>query len=473
MFKKLFLILTLALPMWAALPTTTIYEVHQAGNDTNGGCFIEGATGTDRSQQNSPQIVYTDLVAATGSTITSAGFPFTSAEVGNCLRITGGSGWTTGLYQIVSVTTGTATVDRTIATMGSTSGAGNLGGALATITQLNTDMCSGCRAYIKADGIYTTGAQIAPSFSNSGAAWWEGYTTTRGDNGQFTLKATSGSGFYMLVYVVSAHFIIRNIILDANSTSGVNCLAFNSSNSLMFNMECKNWTSSGQQILFNAGNSKCMFCYFHDGNQTGNQVVYINNAGDACYACVIRNVSGSSVAFYLDAGTCEYCVVDGMTGTGAFGMTMGNQNDFAVDHAVIYNVVAECVHIISPNPLFTFTNGILSTCADGFKNTSGTTLRPGDQYMDYNAVYNMTGSNYVAMTAGPHDVTLSADPFVSASTHDFRLNTTAGGGAAVRAVGTPSAILGILSTFYPDMGVAQHQDSGGGGSAGGSSVVAQ
>src|SRR3990172_522671 len=100
-----------------ALPATTVWEVRTDGNDANGGGFVTGASGTDRSQQAAAQIAYTDLViGGTTTELTSAAFPFSAAEVGNILNVTGGTGFTTGWYQVVSVAAGVATKDWSVGT---------------------------------------------------------------------------------------------------------------------------------------------------------------------------------------------------------------------------------------------------------------------------------------------------------------------------------------------------------------------
>lgn len=72
--------------------------------------------------------------------------------------------------------------------------------------------------------------------------------------------------------------------------------------------------------------------------------------------------------------------------------------------------------------------------------------------------------NAVSPYANVFDVILTADPFVSKSTNDFRLNTTAGGGAACRGHGVPTSWPGnSLTTSAPDMGAAQHADTPGAG----------
>ena len=118
-------------------------------------------------------------------------------------------------------------------------------------------------------------------------------------------------------------------------------------------------------------------------------------------------------------------------------------------------------------------NCIFSTVTNGINNSSGTTLRAGDGYNDYNATYSASGAAVSGLTAGSHSVTLSGDPFTNAASGDFTLNATASAGAAARAVGAPASILGVTGAGYPDIGVLQHQDAGGGSTGGGSSVVAQ
>lgn len=87
-----------------ALSAATEWDVRTTANDLNGGGFNVSATGTDYSQQDSPQITFTDLViGATTTQLTSALTPFLSAHVGNIVNVTSGTGFTTGRYQVVSV----------------------------------------------------------------------------------------------------------------------------------------------------------------------------------------------------------------------------------------------------------------------------------------------------------------------------------------------------------------------------------
>ncbi len=58
------------------------------------------------------------------------------------------------------------------------------------------------------------------------------------------------------------------------------------------------------------------------------------------------------------------------------------------------------------------------------------------------------------------DLVLTADPFVNAAAGNFALNTTAGGGALLRAAGFPGVFPGALSTGYLDIGAVQSAGAG-------------
>ena len=81
-------------------------------------------------------------------------------------------------------------------------------------------------------------------------------------------------------------------------------------------------------------------------------------------------------------------------------------------------------------------------------------------YLHHNAFYNNKTGTYGGITGGVNNVTLSGDPFVSASGGNFAPNSTSGAGALVQAAGWPGAI--ASSTGYIDIGAVQHQNPAGG-----------
>jgi hypothetical protein len=73
--------------------------------------------------------------------------------------------------------------------------------------------------------------------------------------------------------------------------------------------------------------------------------------------------------------------------------------------------------------------------------------------------------SYLNITAGGTDIALTANPFVDSASGNFVLNTTAGGGAAAKAVAFPSTLSDGLTTTYMDLGAYQSQCTGGASSS--------
>lgn len=474
MTKALFLSVGFASALFAALPNTTIFEVRQAGSNSNSGCFVEGATGTDFSQQNAAQYTFADLASVNGTTnpsiVTSASHSFVAADVGNCLRVTAGTNWTTGVYQIVSVAAGAATLDRAVGTAAViTAGTYFVGGALATLAQLNTNMCSACRAWVKADATYTITANVTFNYSTTNQTWVAGYTTTRGDGGRFTVQATGSIGDWMIT-LSNANFRLSNIVLDVNGQANSRCILFSSINDIAQNVECKNGNAGNAMILINNVRDECRVCWVHDW--AGGQPAFSISQGDGGLACIYCTAGPSTAngesGFLFQGGACSYCTVYGLTGTTTDGFLIGSQGKVNLDHCVAYNVTRNGINITVVTIPVEVTNCVLSTTLTGINNTSGTTLRPGDTFANYNFFFN-NGTNVSGLTMGANSVILTADPFTNAAAANFTLNTTAGGGAAVTNAGAPSSLLGVTGTGYPAGGVLQPQVSAG-GSGGGSAV---
>src|SRR5581483_10920625 len=220
-----------------AISTLTTWEVRPTnGNDTNGGGFVQGSTGTDYSQQNAKNSggnngSTTDAVANGTTTITSASASFTSALVGNIIYLSGGSGsLAADRYEVKTFTNSTTiVVDRNVAT-----GTGitmNIGGALKTLSQLNTSMnaVNGNSAWVKAESTITTASTITFIFTGASSAQQpavKGYATTRGDGGKVTIQVSSSTGD-AIVNINSAGLSFENFILDGNSKSSQRGLILN------------------------------------------------------------------------------------------------------------------------------------------------------------------------------------------------------------------------------------------------------
>lgn len=120
-----------------AISSSTQWHVRTGGSELNGGGFdptISGA-GTNYTDQDAAQLSLSDLTTSGASaTVGSVTGGFTSAMIGNCLRIASGTNFTPGYYFVVSVgSTNAATLDRACSTGSGSGGVGRLGGAHASL----------------------------------------------------------------------------------------------------------------------------------------------------------------------------------------------------------------------------------------------------------------------------------------------------------------------------------------------------
>jgi len=433
-----------------ALSANTVWEVRNSGADTNGGGFVTGASGTDWSQQDAAQYNVTDGVTAGTSTITSATANFGTDVVGNLIYVQGGTGSiTAGWYEITGRTNSTTiTVDRST---GLTAGTGvtlNIGGALATITKVAA-LCTTDRqiGYVKATADYTLGTGISWSGGggNSGPRLI-GYTTTRGDGGRATVKATAGITMFTL-----GNFIMRleNFVIDGDSQSGSRGVTSNAQGQV-YNCVIKNCTHGG---WVGSGGGKLVRSEVTACGSTGTNGAVVLSSSDAVVDCDIHDnttvgvyssgvviVTGNKI--YNNTGaSSDGLSFEGNGGTVERNTVYGNGRDGAIAR---FSYSMRCV---VKNNLFVG-NARYGLNGSGF----GSTYVIPD--WSHNAYYNNTSGARNNLSAGEDDVTLTADPFTDAAGDDFTLNNTAGGGAACRAAGYPA---------YLDIGALQHQEISGGG----------
>lgn len=466
--KRLFLIpfvfLYLSAEVWAALPVnTTTWEVQHAGSNNNGGCFVAGASGTDHSQQAAAFTAFTDLVVGVTTTqVTSVAHPFGSTDVGNCISIVSGSGCTTGWFSISSVATITATLDRSAGTAASVCTA-NEGGALATLAQLNTNMGQGHQAFVKADATYSVSSGVSWSFtSNSSATAFpqiSGYTTSRGDNGLVTVQASAGS---FSVFTIANNnnlygFTMRNFDVDCNAQTNCVGVTLSDNYEVVQNVRVSNFKNGAFAFNNGFGGGQCTQCYATGGSGSVAAFVFGNSS---CFICVAY--SNATPGFSMVAGNCTFCIAannSGATNDG-FALSATGQSSVHLLFSVAYKNGRDGVRISPLNPpgIYIIENNI-SYGNTGKAFNATTAVASGGYPFNWNAYESgaLTG-----LTAGANDVVISADPFVAGGSNNFALNSTAGGGAAVKAKGFPGVLL-VGGTGEADIGILQ---SGTGGSSG-------
>ena len=442
-----------------ALSSNHVWEVRTTGNDANGGAFKAGASGTDYSQQDSPQVTYADLATQASSTqITSTASPFVAGHVGNVLNIptNSASGVVAGRYEIVSVSAGVATLDRSAGAVSAGGASGYLGGALASPGLAASAIVAGNTVWIKS-GTYTVsataniaGGRVAPGASS----FWLGYVATRGDAALWgTLPSLRAGVSSMTIFAPTINDVwVANLEFDGNNgsftgtigyspTSGFrsrasNCRAKNCGGvgfgnqgylSLYF-CEAVGCVGNGFDLGGGIGSSSAFGCLSRGGSshgfRPGGAMVLFDgcasygNVGDG-FTCVFPlharrcvSVSNGGVGFNLDFGGSEAvnCVSYGNTGYG-------------------FSTTASRPDVLVLN------------CAGG-ANTAG----------------NFHGADIPAANQAGFQA-LTAQPFANAAGWNFAPNSVAGGGALLRGNGL-ALFPGSGTAGYTDIGAAQHQDAG-------------
>ena len=479
--KKFFFGIIFTCSVYAALPTngTLVFETRPTnGNDNNGGCFVTGASGTDFSQQNSPQNAFTDLVVgATTTQATSAAHPFASTDVGNCVQVISGSGCTAGFFQIVSVATVTATMDRSLGTATSTCTA-NEGGALQTIGKWNTLITATCSGacgwgnWIKAEATITTTTSFSftaftqPS-SGSPGAFLAGYTSTRGDGGQVTVQETAEISFDAAIFAIANNaggFLVQNFILDCNGQTGGQALHVQGTTgaNVMFNIKATNCKNSSGAIGFNNQGHYCIRCSVT--GQTGTGAAFTLDGGNGGNFCIDCTATGGAAGpgFVLAYSTCIRCISANNAGAASDGFQITINSTAAIiniDQSVAYNNGRDGIRV-APGTILNITNTVVyGNAGFGINNNATNPLIIGQSNTDYNAFGSNTSGARANIPAGSHDVTLSGDPFTNGASNNFAPSSS-----SIKGAGFPGALI-VGGTGHLDIGALQSSSSGGGASA--------
>ena len=451
-------------PLEAALPAGAQWEVRTTGNDLNGGFFnTAGGSGTDYSQQDAAQLTVTDGVTST-TTLTSITGGFTAAMVHNGVQLSGGT-CTAGIYEITVVTnSNTVTIDSS----GGAAGAGctvKVGGGLLTIAKaLAKVVWVGGLVYngvwIKS-GTYTLTASLT---TPSGVYNITGYQATHGDNGTKPLITTATNSTPLIVNANLGRPLINNLAFS--NTAAVRSYGI-SVTAGMF-MAISNCTFDGfaSALYFGTNNTSSPFAAsaIEVKNSTGDGVLLANTTAKmfSCAGCYIHDNAGAGISDTGGSSTTVLLTGSILAANGGGGLVLGDSVDLAImQNSTVAGNTGAGVLLSNGGNVYSYNSIYYNNTTYGISNP--TTNLPSSAF----GLSNAYGANGTAPTlnfpAGTGDVTLSANPFTSST--NFALNATAGGGAALKAVGFPGAFIGGTTTGYPDIGAVQSQASAGGGGA--------
>lgn len=472
-----------------ALAINTVWEVQPtAGSDNNGGGFVSNGTGTDWTQQTSPQYALTGLASAgSGNVVLSAAASVDM--VGNIAQVISGTNFTVGFYQILSVVAGVSITFGTNNAAGSicsgvgASGVINIGGALATISAAYAAAFTSNIVWVKDTGTYTATAALSlTKINGAGGAsspvvpangvtggnpfLFIGYTSTRGDGGKVTWTTATNS----IALVISGgsnatNYCFTNFAFTTSASSKGPCFDGGVTGQL-FILRISNCTIDGFQIGIRGGYASGVnfnIAYiFLDGVIIRNCVSHgMTTSGCTITSSLIHANGGNGIHWtQVQSGansTCPITLVNSVVynNTGHnifFAETSGpTTNDYSWLHLTNCAIVGAGGHGIKfLNDGFDtmFSLYIVNTIIYG--NTLYGIYTGSNDFALYYARNNAYGGNgsgnfhdfnqHNFFISSPGDVALSADPFTNASGLDFSLNATSGGGAACKAAGFPVSI---------------------------------
>lgn len=464
--------------VWEMRPTN--------GLDTSGGCFKAGATGTDYSQQNTPQYSLTGLTTAAANAIILTASA--SADmVGNGINITSGTNFTVGIYEIISVSVGVSiTVDRNCSTAAGAAGVAQVGGAIQTLAKLAANQVGSNKAFVKAEATITvTGGTtfgagaVVPSETVPFTALL-GYTTTRGDFGQVSITASTNTGIIVLRFT-NTGWLVDGFNVNCSSLGTSRGIRFDANFNECRNCKVANFATAGIDASNSVTNSIIHHCEV-TGGTGGTGGIVLAGAGWEIHDCWIHDNACSGITGSTSTTVITRCVISNNTGASSDGInTSGWLN--ATNNAIYKNgrhgIFLSGSPTLQPQLIYIRNNIITDHTAGSAAGIKlNTAALPASPKYDGNFYFNNTSNRVnlddtttnavdaVAPYTNVFDVQLTASPFTSAAGNDFTLNNTAGGGALVRAKGLPgvggtvySGIPGLTTlNGFLDGGVYQHAD---------------
>lgn len=463
------------------------WEVRGAtGSDSNGGAFLPGATGTDYSQQDAAQYALTGLTTAAANAIILTASA-AADMVGNVIQITSGTNFTVGFYQIKSVSVGVSiTVDRNCTTAAGASGVGNIGGALLTVQKATAALNNELQTiFMKAGADYTfTSRMDIPTGAGSNLSYI-GYTTTRTDEGKVNWKCSTNS-----VSIVSnnagafTNLVFKNIAWSNSAgtplygfvtvAQSVGCVRFDNCTFDGFNQAIRGDNNSAWQInqlmLTRCEIKNSVSDGIFNTNGTTDIVdCYIHSNGGAGFHC--GNVAGYGGKLTIVRSTFKSNTLAGVLNSNGSG-TEGSNDSFiwiSADQSNFLDNGRSGIEMLNTTSAGVRAHNCIFDGNTRYGLEAPTATGVGTLYSEFQDIRNCafrsnTLGKYNTASFAPTsgDITLTGDPFTNRGADDFSLNNTAGAGADCRAAGYPG-VLNVGGTGYPDIGMLQHQDSGGGG----------
>ncbi len=445
-----------------SLAASTNWELRTTGNDLNGGGYVAGGGGTDRSQSDAAYDSGTNLTvdATTDTDVTPDGYVVSAADVGNIIQITAGAGFTLGFYEIKSIQGGTKwRLDRWPAAVSTAGATWSIGGALASPGKVASAVENENVVWQKA-GDYPIGSGSANTSGNKVSIVkttirWIGYDAVRGDRAaRPVFRATAGSINLFAIADGLLRFRIENVEFDGDGQSSVYGFYASGTISFIKIIDCLFRDLYVGALTYLSGTSIFMRC-----RATACSSIGFAGGNSQYFECVSHDNSG----FGFSSISCFYqnCIAARNTSSGFFNTNYYgfhrncvsyDNNSYGFEYGD-FGPGGESVDFFSciayGNTFYGFYVGqshrglaLLWNSAGG-NNTSG----------PYNVGYPSDAENLIrefqALTANPFVDPDAAITSIESAFTNFELNDVIGVGSVCRGVG--------LTPNY-DIGATQHPD---------------
>lgn len=456
-----------------AINASMQWWIRQSGNALNGGGFDSAVTnaGTNYADQDAPQLSLTDLAtsAANSTTLTSATGGFTSAMIGNVIRIASGTNFTAGYYVVTAYTdTNTVTLDRTPSSAGAgSSGVGRLGGAFsqpwASLANsgptIATPLAAGHTVNVRGSGSTNPST---PDYTQTGFSTYASGDTT---NGLVSWVGYNGrplwQGNGLTIYQTSGHHF-QNLFFRANGTSNGGQGIANGSSAFY---DCWFDQNGNDVALIGGGNHIAGCRFFNSGSTTPGTSDAVTTAqfGSTVFANVFQNVKAGAINTGQNGGQIIGNLIFGCKGTN-YAITIpagGNPIYSSVIGNTIANNAGDGIRITSAQAValtIVFNNIVSGNGGYGKRITVGTAA------LNNRILRRLCGNNNyygnalgATLNSGVDASDFSLDPqFTNTSLTDFSI------GQNMKAIAFPASFAGTGTTNYADLGAVQAIASGGG-----------
>lgn len=466
-----------AATLTASAGTATLYTAnpHLGSLNTAVGCAsvaspTGGTFGVDYSNQDAARIAFTDMVidGTTNTIFSSAANPVGKNFVGNHIRVVSGTGFTVQTVEVVSTSGTNATCDKSLGTLSSTGGNGNLGGAVASPGMGGLLQISGTTRIFIRTGTYTLGSassNVSTGRLDKLGGLVEGFATIPYDYGTAPVISSGAQSNTFIVGSGSNNTWIRNLEIDGNSGTTITGLSLTGvTDGQVRDVIVRNCTVRGLSANFR--------WKIHDVIITGcsgTAAFYIEGSGPA-HLLSCEAYSNSCPGFrFLGPHTVEHCLSYANSGASTDGFLI--EGIVYMDGCVAFNNGRHGFNL-NVNEGVTIKNSI----AEGHTATGAYGFRAASDGSSYHYLWHCAGYNNQAgnidtvKLPGPLIVgfinNTTGSFFVDAGAADFALNATANQGALARATGFPGTLPRGLTSGYADIGAVQHQDAGGGAGVG-------